>query len=77
VNDVLSLPFSALHGGERIYRVDDGRLTAVEVERVGEHRVAGEPQVLLRAPTLPPGATVMITHLPNAIDGLAVEALAQ
>ena len=77
VSGVLSLPFSALHGGERIYRVMDGRLHGVPVERVGEHRVAGEPRVLLRAATLPPGSTVMTTHLPNAIDGLAVDVLEQ
>lgn len=76
-SDVLSLPFSALHGGERIYRVVDGRLQGVPVERVGEHRVAGEPQVLLRAPTLPPDSLVMTTHLTSAIDGLAVEVLGQ
>ena len=77
VSEVLSLPFSALHGGDRIYRIEDGRLAAVQVERVGEHRVDGEPRVLLRAPSLPAGSTVMITHLPNAIDGLAVESLQQ
>lgn len=74
VEGVLSLPFSALHGGDRIYRVADGRLATVRVERVGEHRLGGEPRVLVRAPDLPPGNTVMVTHLPNAIDGLAVEA---
>lgn len=77
VSDVLSLPFSALHGEARIYRVVDGRLATVPVERVGEHRVDDAPRVLLRAPGLPPGSAVMLTHLPNAIDGLAVEALPQ
>ncbi len=77
VEGVLSLPFSALHGGDRIYRVADGRLATVRVERVGEHRSGGEPRVLVRAPDLPSGSTVMVTHLPNAIDGLAVEAQPQ
>ncbi len=73
VSGLWSLPFSALHGGDRIYVVRDGRLVGVRVERVGEHRVAGEPRMLLRIPGLEPGAEVMVTHLPNAIDGLAVE----
>lgn len=77
IEGVLSLPFSALHGGDRIYRVADGRLATVRVERVGEHRSGGEPRVLVRAPDLPSGSTVMVTHLPNAIDGLAVEAQPQ
>lgn len=76
VDGVVSLPFAALHGGDRIYRVVDGRLAALRVERIGEHRVAGEPRMLLRVPGLPAGADVMVTHLPNAIDGLAVETLA-
>lgn len=71
---VLSLPFSALHGGDRIYLVRDGRLVAKQIERVGEHRVAGEPRMLVRVSDFEAGAAVMITHLPNAIDGLAVEA---
>ena len=77
VDAVLALPFSALHGGDRVYRVgDDGRLSAVPVVRVGERRIDGEPQMLVRAPGLERGDRVMVTHLPNAIDGLAVEALA-
>lgn len=75
--DLLSLPFSALHGGDRIYLVRDGRLRSVKVERVGEHRVDGAPRMLLRVADLDSGAEVMITHLPNAIDGLAVEVLGE
>ena len=32
----LALPFAALHGGDRIFAVDEGRLTGIAVERVGE-----------------------------------------
>ena len=70
--DVIALPFSALHGGDRIYLVRDGRLQGVTVQRVGELRVDGESRVLLRSNQIAPGDTVMTTHLPNAIDGLAV-----
>lgn len=77
VDGALSLPFSALHGGDRIYRIDDaGRLVSIQVERVGEHRVDGEPRMLVRAPALDAGARVMVTHLPNAIDGLLVQVVA-
>lgn len=74
--DLLSLPFSALHRGGRIYAVEDGRLIGFAAERVGEHRVDDEPRVLVRAPAVVADATLMVTHLPNAIDGLAVEAVA-
>ncbi|NMG03106.1 efflux RND transporter periplasmic adaptor subunit [Azoarcus taiwanensis] len=77
VTDVFSLPMSALHGGDRIYRIDDeNRLRALIVERVGEHRVAGVPRMLVQATGLASGDRVMSTHLPNAIDGLAVEIVA-
>lgn len=69
----IALPFAALHGGDRIYQVNDARLHAVRVERVGEVAGPRRGQVLVRAPDLPAGARVMITHLPNAVDGLKVE----
>jgi len=68
----VALPFAALHGGDRVFRVSEGRLRGVPVERVGELRAAGESQVLVRAPELLAGTQVMVTHLPNAVDGLKV-----
>lgn len=77
VSAALSLPFSALHGGDRIYRIDEAnRLVGMRVERIGDHRVDGEPRMLLRVPGLDPDAQVMVTHLPNAIDGLLVQVIA-
>ena len=72
---VIELPYSALHGGDRIYRIEGGRLASVAVTRVGERRDGDDVRVLLRAPQLAAGSEVMLTHLPNAIDGLAVEPL--
>lgn len=73
VGGVLALPFAALHGGDRIYAARDGRLTSLKVVRVGERREGDEVQLLVRAPDAKPGEVIMRTHLPNAIDGLAVE----
>lgn len=70
---VYALPPTAVHGGDRIYAVRDGRLVSVRVHRVGERRDGGSVRVLVRAAGLRAGETVMSTHLPNAIDGLAVE----
>lgn len=74
--DVVALPFSALHGGDRVYLVQDGRLHGLTVSRVGELRIDGQPRVLVRAAGLKAGSVVMTTHLPHAIDGLAVRTLA-
>ncbi len=77
VEEVFSLPMSALHGGDRIYRIETregrDRLFGLRVERVGEHRVDGVPRMLVRVPGLGEDERIVITHLPNAIDGLAVE----
>lgn len=71
--DTIALPFAALNGGERVFTIEDGRLKAVPIERVGEVTEDGVSGVLIRAPGLPPGSRVMVTHLPNAVDGLKVE----
>jgi RND family efflux transporter MFP subunit len=71
--NTLALPFAALNGGNRVFVLDDGRLRAVPVERIGERSQGGATEVLVRAPGLAHGARVMVTHLPNAVDGLKVE----
>jgi RND family efflux transporter MFP subunit len=77
VSDVLVVPFSALHGGERIYVVREGRLVGIRVTRIGERREGDEVRLLVRSDEIAPGEPLMTTHLPNAIDGLSVEVLAQ
>jgi hypothetical protein len=63
-----------MYGLDRIYRLEDGRMTALTVERVGEQRTAaGQTQVLARSPDLQAGDRVITTQLPNAITGLKVE----
>lgn len=75
VDRVLSVPFSALHGGDRVYLAREGRLASVRVERVGERRDGDQVLLLLRAAEFDNGGQIMTTHLPNAVDGLAVEVL--
>lgn len=74
---VFAVPPSALHGGDRIYRIEDGRLKAVPVLRAGERRDGERLTMLVRArdetAPLRDGMLVSRTHLPHAIDGLAVE----
>lgn len=73
-SETIALPFAALSGGERVFVVEDNRLRAVPIERVGELVEDGVSEVLIRPRDggLPPGARVMVTHLPNAVDGLKV-----
>lgn len=73
-DNVVALPFEALYGLDRIYRLEDGRMVALTVERVGEQRNGeGKVQVLARSPDLQAGDRIIGTQLPNAITGLKVE----
>jgi multidrug resistance efflux pump len=70
---VVVLPFEAVYGTTRIFVLDNDRMRAVAVERIGEVRTTdGESRVLLRAPALREVEQVIVTQLPNAIDGLRV-----
>lgn len=75
--ETVALPFAALHGGDRVFAVRDGRLEGIRVERVGElvSEETEESLVLVRAPSLVAGTELMVTHLPNALDSLKVEAI--
>ncbi|MEM7564028.1 MAG: biotin/lipoyl-binding protein [Pseudomonadota bacterium] len=71
--EVFALPYQAIYGNSRIYRVEDGRLNAIDVTTIGQTRNSdNQVQVLIRAETLNSGDQVAVTHLPNAISGLKV-----
>jgi multidrug resistance efflux pump len=71
--DVVALPIEALYGTSRAYKLEDNRMQGITVERIGERRGPdGERQVLLRSPSLTAGDRVIVTQLPNAMDGLRV-----
>jgi RND family efflux transporter MFP subunit len=73
VENAVALPHEALYGRDRIYRLHEGRMAALPVERLGE--TVGEDGVtrlLLRSPQLVAGDRVVVTRLPNAMDGLRV-----
>lgn len=71
--DVVAVPPAALYGGNRIYKLVDGRMAAVDVTRLGE--TAGDdgpPRLLVRGAGLAAGDRLVTTQLPNAAEGLAV-----
>ncbi|BBP44914.1 hypothetical protein THMIRHAS_02870 [Thiosulfatimonas sediminis] len=69
---VAAVPYSALYGNDRIYQIVDGRLQSMQISLQGEVLQDGKLQALIRAPELRDGMTVLVTHLPNAINGLKV-----
>lgn len=75
VAQVVAVPYTALFGGGRVYRIEQGRLRGVEVEVLGEADtpVGQAPQLLVRGAGLKEGEQLLATHLPNAVTGLKVE----
>jgi multidrug efflux pump subunit AcrA (membrane-fusion protein) len=70
--DLVALPTQSIYENDRIYRVVDKRLHATRVERVGEANIHGEYRILVRADELSGGATVLVTQLPQAVNGMLV-----
>ncbi|KTG17853.1 MULTISPECIES: biotin/lipoyl-binding protein [unclassified Guyparkeria] len=75
VDDAVAIPRSALYGNDHLYRIRDGRLERVRIERLGaaaDTDETGQGQLLVRAPGLSAGDRIATTQLPNAVDGLKV-----
>ncbi len=70
--DLVALPTESIYENDRIYRVIDSRLHATQIERVGETSIDGRYQVLVRSAELKGGASVLVTQLPQAVNGMLV-----
>lgn len=74
VEDAVTVPREALYGTDRVFVLQGERMKSVEVERLGEvFPHDGEGRVIVRSPDLEPSDQLIVTHLPNAIDGLKVK----
>ncbi|MCP3869726.1 MAG: biotin/lipoyl-binding protein [Gammaproteobacteria bacterium] len=72
--DSVVLPFSAVYGNQRLYKLEQGRMRGIRVETLGSTMDdRGGERLLLRASQLKRGDLMVVTHLPNAIDGLRAE----
>ena len=74
VEQAVAVPYAALFGGRQVYRVEAGRLRAVDVEVLGDAGI-DPPRLLVKSAMLKRGDLLLATHLPNAISGLKVEVL--
>lgn len=72
ITNSIVIPPQALFGTQRVYKVIDGRLKAVDVERLGEAINDGEYQILIKSSDLKPEDKIITTQLPTAINGLKV-----
>ena len=75
-DNAVPVPYQAVYGGGRMYRLEEGRMRGLQVETLGNFITdSGEERLLVLAPGLKSGDRLVVTHLPNAIDGLRVEAV--
>ena len=73
ITGVYSIPVSSIYGTNRIYRVEEDRLVAINIEKVGV-QIKGDNQfILVRSDKLAPGDEIITTQLPHAMSGLKVE----
>jgi HlyD family secretion protein len=73
-DDAVPAPFGAVYGGDRVYKLVDGRMKGVPIRSLGSwFTETGEERLLVQAPDLVEGDRLIVTHMPNAIDGLRVE----
>jgi len=71
--DAIAVPAEALYGRDRLFKLVDGRMRSVIVERVGERALPdGRSEVLVRSSDLKPADQIIVTKLSTATDGLLV-----
>jgi len=76
-NDVIAVPYQAIYGNSRLYLLKDNRLQGVDVESVGQYSGDdGKAMLLVKSPQINPDDDIVITHLPNAMNGLKVRSAA-
>ena len=74
IHGAVTAPREALYGTDRVFVLDGERMKSIEVERLGEtHAGDGDSRLILRSPHLRASDRLIVTHLPNAIDGLRVK----
>ncbi|MDH3715989.1 MAG: biotin/lipoyl-binding protein [Gammaproteobacteria bacterium] len=71
---VLAVPFQAIYGNNRLFLLREGRMHGVAVEALGSYTAEdGSEALLIRSDVIDIGAQIIVTHLPNAVDGLKVK----
>jgi len=74
LENVVTLPLSAIYGSNRIYRIENGRLQSIDVDILGKQlsNKGEQDRVIIRSKVLKNGDAIATTQLPNAISGLKI-----
>lgn len=75
IENSISLPLSAIYGSDRVYRVENGRLQAINIQLIGKELdpLGKEDRAIIESKLLSSGDIIATTQLPNAISGLKVK----
>ena len=72
-NDVIAVPYQAIYGNSRLYLLQKNRLQGVDVESIGQYSDEnGNAFLLVKSDKIKAHDEIVITHLPNAVNGLKV-----
>ena len=78
VENAYAIPFQAIYGNSRIYRLKEGRLEGIDVQTIGSKTDdRGKQRLIIQSNELQQDDQIVITHLPNAVTGLKVETVEQ
>jgi multidrug efflux pump subunit AcrA (membrane-fusion protein) len=74
-DNAVALPYAALYGRDKLYRLRDGRMESIHVDNLGDYvDGSGNTALLVSSPMITANDQIITTHLPNAVNGLRVEA---
>ena len=73
VDDALTIPFQAVYGSDQVFKVEDGTLKSILIERFGQITIDGKQLIVARSAELARGDLLMVTPLTSATEGLRVE----
>jgi multidrug efflux pump subunit AcrA (membrane-fusion protein) len=76
IDNSITLPLSAIYGSDRIYRVEEGRLQAIDIKILGKELdpLGKADRAIVESKLLNSDDVIATTQLPNAISGLKVKA---
>ncbi len=75
-DDLVAVPFEAVYGGNRIYCLEGDRMRGLVVDVLGGMLGQdGSERLLVRSAQLHADDRLVVTHMPNAVEGLRVEAI--
>lgn len=71
--NVIALPYSAVYDNDRVYKLVEDRMRRVRIERVGQWTDSDRQiHILVRSKQLEKGDQIIVSQIPNAVEGLKV-----